>query len=101
MDWASHMRTIIATLGDDWMFTHGAGSPVQVRGLYMAPYRAAQLGTPGVTGIDPHMAVMAVDIGSVAMNDTFVRISTGETYKVKTFQPDSESGILVLPLKKP
>lgn len=101
MEWASHMRRIVTTLGDDWMFTHAAGRPVPLRGLFLNQYQAAQLGVVGVSGSDPHMAVIGADIGDVTKDDVLVRESSGATYKVKVVQADEESGVTVLQLKKP
>lgn len=98
MDWASHMRRILSKLGEDVTFTHGAGSPTTVRGVFLNPYLAAQLGDVGFTGTDPVFSTMSLDIGAVSVGDVLARGAT--TFKVKAARPDDPSGIVHLELKR-
>lgn len=96
--WASHMRRILAQLGEDVIWTHG-GSPVTVRGVYLAPHRQVSLGEMVIVGDeDPMFAVMADDVPGLAGGDTIQRGST--TYKVKpSLEPDPVSGVTVMQLE--
>lgn len=98
MDWAAHMSNVIATLGEDVVFTHGTGSPVTLRGVFQNPYLAGDVGAVGVTGSNPSFATMAADIGTVSVNDTLARGAI--TYKVRAVRPDDPSGVTVLDLRK-
>lgn len=98
MDWASHMRRILSQLGENVTFTHAAGSPATVRGVFLNQYLAAQLGDVGFTGTDPVFSTMSADLGAVSVGDVLVRSST--TYKVKAARPDDPSGIVHLELKR-
>lgn len=92
------MRRILSQLGEDVTFTHGAGSPASVRGVFLNPYLAAQLGDVGFTGTNPVFSTMTVDIGVVSPGDTLLRGAT--TYKVKAARPDEPSGVVHLELKR-
>lgn len=101
MDWASHMRRIVAhpLVGDDATFTHGTGQPASVKGRFFSPYVEVLPGLAG--GIDaskPHFAAMTSDLPSVAQGDV-VALTSG-TYNVVNIQPDDPSGITVLELEK-
>ncbi len=98
MDWTVHMGRILSRLGEDVAFTHGAGQPATVHGIFMSAYQVADLGFPGVTGNNPYFAAMSSDIGAVSPDDVLVR--AGVTYKVKVKRPDDPSGIVVLDLKR-
>lgn len=92
------MRRILSRLGEDVTFTHAAGSPATVRGVFFMAYQAADLGFTGVTGNNPMFAAMSSDIGPVSIDDALVR--GGVTYKVKVKRPDDPSGVVVLDLKR-
>lgn len=93
------MRRILSQLGEDVAYGHyGAGVPVTVRGVFLSPYRAAELGVVGVTGTDPVFSAMATDLVDVAQNDTINR--AGTLYRVKAVRPDVPSGIVHLELKR-
>lgn len=92
------MRHVIATLGEDVVFTHGTGSPATIRGVFQNPYLAGDVGAVGVSGTNPSFAAMTADIGAVANNDTLVRGAV--TYKVRVVRPDDPSGVTVLELRK-
>lgn len=98
MDWASHMRRILVQLGEDVVYTHGAGSPATVRGVFFMPYQAADLGLVGVAGTNPHFAAMTEDLADAAQNDTVVR--GGSTYVVRHPRADDPSGVTVLELRR-
>lgn len=100
MDWASHVRRILQQLGEDVAYIHyGGGGPATVRGMFLNPSRAADLGVVGVTGTDPVFAGMASDLPLVAVNDTIQRGSVN--YRVRVVRPDDPSGLTILELKKP
>lgn len=96
--WAGHMRRILAQLGEDVTWTH-AGSPVTVRGIFLAPHRQVNLGEMVVVAAeDPMFAAMAADMPALAGGDTLQRGST--TYKVKpALEPDPVSGVTVMQLE--
>lgn len=98
MDWASHMRRILARLGEDVTWTHG-GSPATVRGLFLGPHREVSLGDQViVAGEDPMFAAMATDLPGLAGGDTILR--GGTTYTVKpALEPDPVSGVTVMQLE--
>jgi hypothetical protein len=93
------MTRVLSRLGEDVAFTHAfATTPATVRGVFMSPYRAAELGIVGVSGTDPVFSVMSSVIGAVSPNDIVVR--GGVTYKVKAVRPDDPSGVVHLELKR-
>lgn len=98
MDWASHMRRILVQLGEDVVYTHGAGSPATIRGVFFMPYQAGELGLVGVSGSNPHFAGMTADLASAAREDTILR--GGVTYAVRNPRVDDPSGLTVLELRK-
>jgi len=99
MDWASHMRRILARLGEDATFTHGTSQPSSVRGMFVASYQALPAGIDmGFASSEPRFAAMTADLPSVAQADTLVR--GGITYRVVDIQPDDPSGLTVLQLQK-
>lgn len=100
VDWASHMRRILAKLGEDVTWTH-AGSPLTVRGLYLGPHRQMNLGDVVVVAAeDPMFIAMAADMPSLAGGDTILVQRTSVTYKVKpALEPDPVSGVTVMQLE--
>jgi len=101
MDWARHMRRIVAgPLAEDVVWTPlGGGTPVTVRGVFLGPHREVSLGDQiVVAGEDPMFAAMAADLPGLAGGDTILR--GGTTYKVKpALEPDPVSGVTVMQLE--
>ena len=96
-DWPTHLRPILATLGEDVTLVRGTGTPSTVKGVFMSPFSAANIGLGGVTSSNPYFAFMTTDF-SVAVDDILTRSAVA--YRVKVKQPDDPSGITVVELKR-
>jgi hypothetical protein len=94
------MGRILARLGEDVSFTHGVGSPVTVRGLFLAPYQSASFGGDlAIASSNPRFAALSSDLPIVAKGDTITRGAI--VYKVLAPQADDPSGVTVLELEAP
>lgn len=101
MDWAKHMRRILAHLGGDATYTpSGGGGSSTVRGMFIAPFQSANLGDVALVGTsDPQFACMNADMPAAARGDTLVYPVGGISYKVRNVEPDLVSGLVVLQLE--
>lgn len=98
MDWAIHIRRILARLGEDVTWTH-LGSPATVRGIYVSPYAQVTLGgTVAIAGSDPMFATMSADVPALADGDDLLRGATA--YKVRAPEPDELGGFVMMKLEK-
>lgn len=97
VDWASHIRRILARLGEDVSWTPDGGSPATVRGVFLEAYQSVQLGSVEVSGAEPRFCAMSADLPAVAKDDQVVR--GGVTYKVKALEPDTVGGFVVCVLE--
>lgn len=88
------MRGILVQLGEDVTYTHGTGSPVTVRGMFLAPYEQIF----GVAGSGPRFAAMTEDVPTLVSGDTLARGAI--SYRIKNPQPDDPGGIIVMELEK-
>lgn len=91
------MRRILARLGQDAQWTHGAAEAVTVRGVYAAPYAVSPLAQVGVASSDPTFAAMSADLQGVARGDA---LAIGAVvYTVVRIEPDPVSGVVMLGLE--
>jgi hypothetical protein len=97
MDWKPHIARIIARLGEDVTFTHGIGSPVTVRGLFLNPFQDITLGGTIIAGSTPRLVAMTADLPSVAIDDTIGRASA--IYKIKNTDDDDPGGFTIFKLE--
>jgi hypothetical protein len=99
VDWAQHVRRVLAILGEDASYSHAGGGGVTVHGMFLAPYQSAVLGDVAIAGSNPRFAAMSADLALVAVNDTITR--GGVTYTVvPPIEADDPSGLTVLQLQK-
>jgi len=90
MDWETHMRRIIARLGEDATYTPaGGGASSTVRVLYKEPYRGAL----DIEGSAPTVSCMASDVPTLARGATFALRST--TFTVSAIENDRVSGAVM------
>lgn len=92
------MRRILSRLGEDATFTHAGGSPVSVRGVFVAPHNAIAFAGLEVSSTLPRFAAMSADLASVAVDDTLA--IGADSYTVRDVQPDRTSGVTVLELEE-
>lgn len=95
MDWKTHMRGILTTLGEDAVFSHAGGQGTTVRVIYLAPYQKV---LDLVQSSEPQLACMAEDVPTLAQDDTFTL--RGLTYKAQEIKPDIVSGVTVCGLEE-
>ena len=109
MDWASHLRRIIAhpSQGDDATFTHGTAQASSVKGRFAAPYIALPAGIDsGFSSNEPRFAAMTGDVPAVEEGDalTLLPIIDGTTgtvnYTIVGIEKDELGGYSVLQLRK-
>jgi len=110
MDWASHMRRILARLGEDATFTHGTSQPSSVRGVFAAPGVVLPGGfDAGFDASEPRFGAPTADLPSVAIDDTLAigavldgttQIRAATTYKIVDIKPDDPCGLTYLQLQK-
>ena len=98
MDWKIHIRRILVQLGEDATFTHGAGTPATVRGIFVSPYHEISLAGAVIAGSSSRFVVMTEDVPNVAIDDTLMRGSV--SYKIKCPESDDPGGYTVLGLEK-
>jgi len=104
MDWAKHMRRILAHLGEDATYRpFGGGTSLSIRGMYLAPFQNANFGDVALIGTsDPQFAGMSADMPAVARGDTLeYPVGSGTLYKVRSVEPNVPSGLAVLQLEAP
>ena len=95
MDWTTHMRRILARLGEDATFAHAGGEPETARVVFISPYaRVFDI----VSSSNPQIALIDVDVTVVDQGDTFILRSY--LYTVKEVKPDPVSGVTVCELEQ-
>lgn len=94
------MGRILARLGEDVSYTHAGGSPVTVRGMYLAPYQSAPLGGDVIlASSNPRFVALTSGLPLVKKGDTITRGAV--VYTVIVPQPDVPAGLTVLELQEP
>lgn len=95
MDWAKHIRRILAHLGED-VTVNGATSPA-VRGMFLNPYELLTLGgEPGVASANPRLVAITADLPSAPTAVVSVR----GTHNIVEVKPDDPGGYTVFELEK-
>lgn len=98
VDWAAHMRRAQTVAGTTATWTPAGGDPVEITGVYMAPYRTVELGLAGVDASAPEFDAMTADVPGIAQGDALE--VDGTQYEIAAApRPDPVSGITKLVLE--
>lgn len=84
------------TLGEDVIYTPGAGGAVTVRGIFDAAYVRVDAGNAGVSSSIPAVFLGLDDLPTDPSDDEDCRITRlGVEYKVREAEPDGQDGVLL------
>lgn len=100
MNWPELLRGIdaacIAAFGVDTQYRPDDGEPIEVRGIFMNPYRRADASHAGVSSSSPAVFYRLADLpGNPDEHAAEVAVD-GATYRVTDVQPDGDGGVLLL-----
>lgn len=85
------------TLGEDVIYTPGAGAAAPVRGIFDAAYVKANAGHAGVSSAGPAVFLRLSELSSDPSDDGAARVTrAGVDYKVRESEPDGQGGVLLL-----
>jgi hypothetical protein len=90
-------QSVRELLGETVTYTPGAGSPVDISGVFDKAYQFVDAGQAGVSSSGPAVFLTLSDLTSDPDDDTSARVTVGTTvYRVRESQPDGLGGILLL-----
>lgn len=83
-------------LGEDVIYTPGAGDAETVRGIFEQTYTKMDAGNAGVSGSVPAVFLCLEDLPTDPSDDTECRVTArGTEYKVREAEPDGQGGVVL------
>lgn len=84
------------TLGEDVIYTPGAGDAATVCGIFDAAYVRVDAGNTGVSSSVPAVFLSLDDLPTDPSDDEDCRVTRlGITYKVREAEPDGQGGVVL------
>ena len=90
-------RSVQRHLGDEVLYTSGAGVSRQVRGVFDRVYQRPDMGEPGVSSSSPSVFLLLADLPTDPSDDVAATVTVaGITFEVAEAEPDGKGGVQLL-----